>query len=110
MASGFTQPALACAAATYAFLSLRIGPAFSREQRVHHSWRVLQGGSRKRWNESNPSGKRAMPEWWGLRVEGQLVRVVHWRELSPPTLSDFGSTVPSGVEYEIAPLHAVPAE
>ncbi len=46
-----------------------------------------------------------MPEWWGLRVEGQLVRVVHWREVSPPTLSDFSTTVLSGVEYEIAPLH-----
>lgn len=51
-----------------------------------------------------------MPEWWGLRVEGQLVRVVHWREVSPPTLCDFSTTVLSGVEYEIAPLHVAAAE
>jgi hypothetical protein len=47
-----------------------------------------------------------MPEWWGLRVEGALVRVVHWCELSPPTVADFSVPVPSGVEYQIAPLHA----
>jgi hypothetical protein len=47
-----------------------------------------------------------MPEWWGLRVEGALVRVIHWSEVSPPTLSDFSVPVLSGVEYEIAPLHA----
>jgi len=46
-----------------------------------------------------------MPEWWGLRVEGQLVRVIHWRQATPPTLSDFGPEVPGGVEYEITPLH-----
>jgi hypothetical protein len=43
-------------------------------------------------------------------VDGQLVRVVHWREVSPPALSDFSTTVQSGVEYEIAPLHLPPAE
>ncbi len=49
-----------------------------------------------------------MPEWWGLRVEGQLVRVIHWHEPAPPTLSDFGATVPSGADYAITPLHVNP--
>jgi hypothetical protein len=50
-----------------------------------------------------------MPEWWGLRVGGDLVRVVHWPEVSPPTVSDFSVPVASGVEYEIVPLHAAAA-
>jgi hypothetical protein len=49
-----------------------------------------------------------MPEWWGLHVEGELVRVIRWCEARRPTLSDFGVPIPSGVEYDIAPLH-VPA-
>jgi len=51
-----------------------------------------------------------VPEWWGLHVEGALVKVIQWRELSRPTLSDFGTIVPSGVEYEIAPLHVAAGE
>jgi hypothetical protein len=43
-------------------------------------------------------------------VEGQLIRVVQWREPTPPTLSDFSTAVPSGVEYEIAPLHVAAGE
>jgi hypothetical protein len=51
-----------------------------------------------------------VPEWWGLQVEGVLVQVIHWREASRPTLSDFGTIVPSGVEYEITPLRMAPVE
>ncbi len=51
-----------------------------------------------------------MPEWWGLHVEGALVRVIHWCEASRPTLSDFGTVVPNGTEYVIAPLHAATVE
>lgn len=46
-----------------------------------------------------------MPEWWGLRVQGALVKVIRWREASAPTLADFDASVPSGVEYDISPLH-----
>ena len=51
-----------------------------------------------------------MPEWWGLHVEGVLVRVIHWGEAARPTLSDFGTVVPSGAEYVIVPLHGTPVE
>ena len=60
-------------------------------------------------SKSTPGGRLAVPEWWGLRVKGDLVQVVHWSEESPPSLSDFNVPVPSGVEYEIAPLHATAA-
>ncbi len=49
-----------------------------------------------------------MPEWWGLYVEGQLVRVVRWCEPSRPTLADFGVAARDGVEYDVSPVH-VPA-
>ncbi len=51
-----------------------------------------------------------MPEWWGLRVQGALVQVIHWRKATPPLLSDFDGALLTGVEYEIAPLHAAPTE
>jgi hypothetical protein len=51
-----------------------------------------------------------VPEWWGLHVDGELVQVIRWREASRPTLADFSASVPTGVEYEIAPLHMAPAE
>ena len=51
-----------------------------------------------------------MPVWWGLRVQGALGKVIHWREAMAPTLSDFDATVPSGVEYQIAPLHVATPE
>lgn len=63
-----------------------------------------------RLSESDPKGRRPVPEWWGLHVEGELVQIIHWREASRPTLSDFSAIVPSGVEYEIAPLHMAPGD
>jgi len=51
-----------------------------------------------------------VPEWWGLRVQGALVRVIRWREPLAPTLADFGTVVPSGIEYQIAPLHTAAPE
>ena len=51
-----------------------------------------------------------MPEWWGLRVQGALVKVIRWRELSAPTLADFDTPLPSGAEFQIAPLHVAAPE
>ena len=51
-----------------------------------------------------------MPVWWGLRVQGALVKVIPWRELKAPTLADFDTTVPGGVEYDISPLHVTAPE
>lgn len=45
-----------------------------------------------------------MPEWWGLLVNGELIKVLHWGTASRPTLADFGMAVPRGFDYEIAPL------
>ena len=56
------------------------------------------------------TGRRPVPEWWGLHVDGELVQIIHWRGSSRPTLSDFTAAVPSGVEYEITPLHKAPVE
>jgi hypothetical protein len=38
-------------------------------------------------------------------VDGALVQVIRWREPTRPTLADFNTAVPTGTEYEIAPLH-----
>jgi hypothetical protein len=51
-----------------------------------------------------------VPQWWGLHLEGQLIQVIYWREATRPTLEDFGARVPSGSEYEIAPLRVSAAE
>ena len=51
-----------------------------------------------------------MPEWWGLRVDGGLVRVIHWPGATPPALHDFGPAVLPGTDYEIAPLRAAPGD
>jgi hypothetical protein len=45
-----------------------------------------------------------VPEWWGLLVDGELIKVLHWRVGSRPTLADFDLAVPGGIDYEIAPL------
>lgn len=45
-----------------------------------------------------------MPEWWGLRVQGLLVRVIRWGAGSIPTLADFDVEIAGGSEYEITPL------
>lgn len=50
-----------------------------------------------------------MPEWWGLRVQGLLVRVIRWGAGSIPTLADFDVEIAGGSEYEITPLHSAPA-
>lgn len=51
-----------------------------------------------------------VPQWWGLRVDGNLVRVIHWPALTPPSLPDFQSGDLNGAEYEIIPVHGGPAE
>jgi hypothetical protein len=61
--------------------------------------------ARVRSSGSNQSGRGGVPEWWGLHVDGALVQVIRWPEATRPTLADFNVAVPTGVEYEIAPLH-----
>jgi len=51
-----------------------------------------------------------VPEWWGLRVQGLLVRVIRWSVGAPPTLDDFNAAIAGGTEYEISPLHAATVE
>ena len=81
------------------------------ERRVQYSLPLdLHALPGTRFGESDPSGRRAVPEWWGLRAEGELVQVIRWSQATPPTLSDFHPPLLAGVEYEIAPLHATAVE
>ncbi len=50
-----------------------------------------------------------VPQWWGLRVDGNLVRVIHWPAATPPALGDFAADV-NGADYEITPVHGAPPE
>jgi hypothetical protein len=54
--------------------------------------------------------RRIVPEWWGLRVDGNLVRVIHWPAARPPALPDFTAADLNGADYEISPVHGAPAE
>ncbi len=51
-----------------------------------------------------------MPQWWGLRVDGNLVKVIHWPAATPPALPDFNPAELTGTDYEIVPVHGGPAE
>jgi len=46
-----------------------------------------------------------MPEGWGLKADGEIIRVIRWGQQYRPSLFDFNWPSLGEIEYEIVPVH-----
>ena len=46
-----------------------------------------------------------MNDWYGLKVDGELMAVIRWGSRGRPTTFDFHFPLSSASSYEVVPVH-----